>query len=204
MTVYLIRHGLAAAGVDDLDPGLSEIGRAQAEAAAKALQAIGGSRLVVSPLRRTQETAEPIAAALGLKPELREEVSEVFAPDMPAGQRKEMIGPFMAGRWDDQPRELREWRARVVSALLELSLATEAANGNLIVVSHYIAIGVVIGEATGDDRVVPVPIANCSITSLNIGHGGFTLLEAASTAHLPAELLTGASTAMLGPGPSGR
>ena len=201
MIIYLVRHGLAAAGVDDLDPGLAELGHAQARAAADALKAKGATRLVVSPLRRTRETAAPIAAALGLEPEIRDEVSEVFDPGMPAEDRKAMLGPFMAGKWSDQPAELRAWRSRVVDALLEMGLATEAANGNLIVVSHYIAIGVAIGEATGDDRVVPAPIANCSITALNVGHGGFTLLEAASTTHLTGELITGTSTVTLGPPP---
>lgn len=142
--------------MDDLNPGLADVGRAQARAAAGALRAKGGARLVVSPLRRTKETAQPIAAALGLQPEIRDEVAEVFAPDMPAESRKAMIGPFMAGKWPDQPAELQAWRARVVAALLEMGLAAEAANGNLIVVSHYIAIGAAIGQAIGDDRVVPV------------------------------------------------
>ena len=40
--ITMVRHGQAAAGFsDDLDPGLSELGRAQAEAAADALAAIG-------------------------------------------------------------------------------------------------------------------------------------------------------------------
>ncbi|MBA4181331.1 MAG: histidine phosphatase family protein [Anaerolinea sp.] len=201
MTIYLVRHGLAAAGVDDLDPGLSDLGHAQARATAEALKPKGAARLVVSPLRRTRETAAPVAAALGLEPELRDEVSEVFDPGMPAEDRKAMLGPFMAGKWADQPADLRAWRSRVVNALLEIGLATEAATGNLVVVSHYIAIGAAIGEATGDDRVVPAPIANCSITTLNVGHGGFTLIAAASTAHLASDLITGTSTFTLGPPP---
>ena len=201
MTIYLVRHGLAAAGVDDLDPGLADLGHAQARAAADALRTHGARRLVVSPLKRTRETAEPIATALGLSPEIRNEVAEVFDPSMPWGERKAMIGPFMAGKWADQPDVLRQWRARVVSALLEVGLTTEAAGGNLVIVSHYIAIGVAIGEATADDHVVPTPIANCSITSLNVGHGGFTLVEAASTAHLSPELISGVNQATLGPAP---
>ncbi len=198
MTVYLVRHGLAASGVDDLDPGLVELGHAQARAAAEALRVHGAARLVVSPLKRTRETADPIAAALGLIPEIRNEVAEVFDPSMPSGERKAMIGPFMAGKWADQPQVLRDWRARVVSALLEMALVTEAASGNLVVVSHYIAIGVAIGEATDDDRVVPTPIANGSITSMNVGHSGFVLLGAASTAHLTPGLISGLSQATLG------
>ncbi len=197
MTMYLIRHGQALAGSEDLDPGLAEIGHLQARATAEALAGKRVERLVVSPLRRTRETAGPIAAAFGLTAEMREEVAEVFAPDMPAEQRIAMIGPFMAGRWSEQADDLRAWRRRVVDTLIQLGLETAAADGDLVVVSHYIAIGVAIGEALGDDRVVPVPMANCSITTIEAGHGGLTLHEACSTAHLPAELVTGAGAAHL-------
>ncbi|MEX2080304.1 MAG: hypothetical protein WEC33_01700, partial [Dehalococcoidia bacterium] len=58
--------------------------------------------------------------------------------------------------------------------------------------------GVGIGQALGDDRVVPHPIANCSITRLSLEDGRLVLLEAAATGHLPAELLTGGQSAMMG------
>lgn len=197
MTIYLVRHGQAAAGSEDLDPGLAEIGHQQARVTAEALRDRRATRLVVSPLRRTRETARPIADALGLTAEIREEVAEVFAPDMPADQRVAMIGPFMAGRWSEQPEALRQWRQRVVDTLIEAGLDAAARDGDLVVVSHYIAIGVAIGEALGDDRVVPVPMANCAITAIEAGHGGLTLVEACSVSHLPAELVTGAGEARL-------
>jgi len=197
MTIYLVRHGQAVSGVDDLDPGLAEVGHLQATAAAAWLAAANPGRLIVSPLKRTRETAEPISSLTGLLPELREEVAEVFAPEMPAEQRKAMIGPFMAGVWSDQPAELREWRKRVVDCVLELGLDAASRDHDLVVVSHYIAIGVIIGEASADDRVVPVPMANCSITSVDVGHGGFTLRAACATTHLAPELITGVGEARL-------
>jgi broad specificity phosphatase PhoE len=48
------------------DPQLTEIGRRQAEAAARALESHDIRRLVVSPYLRALETAEIIAAHLGL------------------------------------------------------------------------------------------------------------------------------------------
>lgn len=200
MTIYLIRHGLAAAGVDDLDPGLAPLGHAQAAAVAAALAGSPAGRLIVSPLRRTRETAEPIAATLGLEPELREEVAEVFDPSWPVEQRRAMIGPFMAGRWSEQPERLQAWRRRVLDTLLEAGLAAEATGRDLVVVSHYIAIGVAIGEATNDDRVVPIPMANASITRMSAGHGGLRLIEAVSTAHLAPGQITGLGQAMAGRG----
>ncbi len=195
MTIYLIRHGLAAAGAEDLDPGLDPVGHAQAAATADMFRGKDIARLVVSPLRRTQETAAPIAEAVGVPSETRVEVAEVFDPTMPSDERRQMIGPFMASSWSVQPEHLRAWRQRVLDALLELAHETP---GDLVVVSHYIAIGVVIGAALRDDRVVPVQIANCSITSLEAADGAFSLLEAASTQHLPGDLVTGLRTALPG------
>ena len=198
MTIYLVRHGLAAAGVEDLDPGLSEVGHQQARATAEALGSVRSPRLVVSPLRRTRETAHPIEAVLALSAEIRDEVAEVFDPSMPADERTKMLPTFMAGNWSDQNDVLRAWRRRCIDAILEFSLASSADDSDLVIVSHYIAICVAIGAASGDDRVVPVPVANCSITSFQAGHGELTLLEAGSTAHLRPELITGVRSATLG------
>lgn len=198
MPLILIRHGLAAAGVDDLDPGLDPIGRRQAEATAAFLRGSNVGRLVVSPLRRTRETAAPLAEVFGLPPELREEVAEVFDPAMPAAERKAMIGPFMGGRWTDQPESLQIWRKRVVRTLIELGITGSTAGHDVVVVSHYIAIGVAIGLALSDDRVVPMPIANCSITILEAGRLGLSLVAGATTPHLPSDLVTGAKTALPG------
>ncbi len=194
MTLYLIRHGLAAAGLDDLDPGLAPLGREQAQATARALGKLTPSRLVVSPLRRTRETAEPIAQAFGLEAEIRAEVAEVFDPSLPAEERKAIIGPFMDGVWSAQNETLRAWRRQVVATLVELGSGA----GDVIVVSHYIAICVAIGEALDDDRVVPVKLGNCSVTSVDVDGGKLTLAAAGSTEHLAEGQVTGIATALPG------
>lgn len=198
MTIYLVRHGQAQAGVEELDPGLTPLGHEQARAAAAALREALGGRVVVSPLRRTLETAVPIAEALACSPVTRIEVAEVFDPSMPAEQRRNMIGPFMASRWSDQGDTLRAWRERVVTTLRELGGEAADAGHDLVVVSHYIAIGAAIGEAIGDDRVVPAPIANASITRIAIAGARLELVEAASTAHLAPEQVTGLTSATAG------
>jgi broad specificity phosphatase PhoE len=158
-------------------------------------------RLVVSPMLRCRETMAPLAEALAMEPEVREEVSEVFDPSMPAENRRVMIGPFMQSTWGAQPHELRAWRQRCVDAVQDMG--REAADGghDLVIVSHYIAISAVIGHAMNDDRVVPVPIANASISSVELVDGRLELVAAGTTAHLPARLVTGINTAILGRGP---
>jgi broad specificity phosphatase PhoE len=184
--LYLIRHGKANAGIDELDPGLDETGRRQAEAAALAVKAVRAARLVVSPMRRTRETAEPIARVLGLEPELRDEVSEVFDPEMPLDDRRTMLAPFLASYWSDQPAHLNAWRSRVAQSLVSFAEA-----GDVVVVSHYVAICAAIGVATNDDRVVPVEIANCSLTLMDVNDGRLVLVESGRTDHLRADLITG-------------
>ena len=196
MTLYLVRHGLAAAGLDDLDPGLAPLGHEQAAITAQALAGLSPApaRLVVSPLRRTRETAEPIAEAFALDPEVREEVAEVFDPSVPPEERKAIIGPFMDGRWSEQDETLRAWRRRVVATLTALG----EGDGDVIVVSHYIAICVAIGEALGDDRVVPVKLGNCSVTTLDVRAGKLALVSAGSTDHLAEAQITGVASALPG------
>lgn len=65
-TVVLVRHGqtsLNAAGVlrGRLDPPLDEVGRGQADALGAALGSLPICQVRSSPLRRTRQTAEPIA-----------------------------------------------------------------------------------------------------------------------------------------------
>ena len=198
MTICLVRHGRAATAAEDLDPGLDDAGHDQAEHVSTALGAHPIGRLIVSPMRRCRETVAPLASALGMEPEVREEVSEVFDPAMAADQRRTMIGPFMQGRWPDQPEELLAWRRSCLDAVLDLALQASAASRDLVIVSHYIAICAVIGESTDDDRVVPAPIANASISSFELVHGSLQLLSAGDTSHLPEELVTGVHTAILG------
>ena len=60
--LVLVRHGRAAAGWDaDADPGLDATGREQADAVAAALAPEGPLPVVVSPMRRTRETAAPVS-----------------------------------------------------------------------------------------------------------------------------------------------
>ena len=194
MTLYLIRHGLAAAGLDDLDPGLAPLGHEQAAITARALGHLSPARLVVSPLRRTRETADPIAERFGLEPEIRQEVAEVFDPSVPPEERKAIIGPFMDGNWSDQNETLQAWRERVVETLAALGEGRD----DVIVVSHYIAICVAIGAATRNDRVVPVKLGNTSITAIDVVAGKLVLVAAGSTDHLAEGQITGVATALPG------
>lgn len=192
MTLYLVRHGRASAGVEELDPGLDAVGASQAAHAAEALRSSGAKRLVCSPLRRARETAEPIAKALGLAPEVRAEISEVFDPEMTSEDRRGMLASFLSGRWSAQPASLRQFRDRVLSTLVSLG------DVDTIVVSHFVAISAAIGASTDDDRVAPCALANASITTLVVRDGKLVLRRPGEVAHLSRDEITASRSAMPG------
>ncbi|MFE9725194.1 bifunctional RNase H/acid phosphatase [Streptomyces sp. NPDC005794] len=83
-TFFLLRHGETAltpekrfSGSGGSDPELSETGRHQADRAAEAFAARGTvQEIVSSPLRRCRETAEAVAAGLGLQVRVEEGLRE--------------------------------------------------------------------------------------------------------------------------------
>ncbi len=86
--MILLRHGQSEFnvqfGVDRRDPGivdprLTPLGHAQAEAAAGALRGAGLRRIVVSPYTRALQTAAPVARELGLPVFVNPVVRERFA-----------------------------------------------------------------------------------------------------------------------------
>jgi 2,3-bisphosphoglycerate-dependent phosphoglycerate mutase len=193
MTLYLVRHARPLAGVEHVDPGLDPVGRSQAEHLARALRHVGAKRLVSSPMRRARETAQPIAEALGMSIETVEEVAEVFDRMMNISERRRMLAPFLSGRWSQQPERLREWRDKVLTKLVELG------EEPTIVVSHFVAISAAIGASTEDDRIAPCPLANASITTIEIRGGRFVLRRPGEVAHLPPDEITASHA----PPPSG-
>jgi broad specificity phosphatase PhoE len=184
MTLYLVRHGKAIAGVEHLDPGLDEVGKSQADHVAEALKRYPATRLVCSPLLRARETARPIEAALGLPCEIRSEVSEVFDPSMRIDARGALLMPLLSGLWSKQSPELRAWRDRLLGTLLEVG------KDKTIVVSHFVAISAAIGASTEDDRVSPCALANASITTLEVQGGKLHLRRAGEVAHLDRDEIT--------------
>ena len=110
-TLLLLRHGETKhtrakrfSGSGGLDPSLSEDGRAQAVAAAARLRQLGGvDAVVTSPLARTRETADVVAAALGLDVRVDEGVAECAFGDWE--------GLTFAEVQEQDPAALERWLA---------------------------------------------------------------------------------------------
>ena len=123
------------------DVGLTALGQRQAELVADRLGDADIARVVTSDLRRTMQTAEPLARALDLEalrePRLREINNGAwtgFSPDQVAKNWPDLWQRYVDG--EDVPRpEGERWadvRMRVVSALEEYL----AADGTTIIFTH--------------------------------------------------------------------
>jgi broad specificity phosphatase PhoE len=169
--LYLVRHGRAAGTFAEArDPGLDPAGTAQAEAMAARLAPLGPLAIVASPLRRTRETAAPLERRWRLAARIEPAVAEIPSCEPGLAERGEWLRSVMARRWSEVSPDLRSWRRGVVEALCAI---TETS----VVVSHYVAINVAVGEAIGDDRVVTFAPDNCSVTTVDVEHGSLRLVE---------------------------
>jgi broad specificity phosphatase PhoE len=168
--IYMIRHGKAAAGWDgDADPGLNELGRAQAEAVAKKVQALLATPVPIysSPLKRCQETAALLAAAWGVTPQTEAGVGEIPPPLEDLTERTQWLRRVMAGTWEGLYRDavsvesgvdFRGWNDNVVNTL-------NAFKGEAVVIfSHFIALNAAYCAATGAADVVSFAPENCSLS----------------------------------------
>ncbi|MBX3491149.1 histidine phosphatase family protein [Parvibaculum sp.] len=180
--IYMIRHGEAAAGWDaDADPGLSDKGRAQSEAVAREIETRVGRRLPIlsSPLRRCRETSEPLAASWAAAPAIEPRVAEIPSPIEDVADRGPWLRRLMAGTWEaaalpentaNGKLDLLAWRRAVVDALTERTEDT-------VIFSHFIAINVAAGWATGDNRLVAFRPDNCSVTIFETSGTAMKLIE---------------------------
>jgi broad specificity phosphatase PhoE len=160
--ITLVRHGRAAAGFgDDADPGLHPEGVIQAEAVADLLAPGGPMPVVVSPLRRTAETAAPLAARWSVEVRVDARVAEIPSPtdDLPA--RAAWLAGALQGSWADLGPRYARWRDEVVDAVVSL-------DEDAVVYTHFVAINAVVGAAERDDRLVVFAPGYCSRTVVDV------------------------------------
>jgi probable phosphoglycerate mutase len=166
--LVLVRHGQTAANVvhalDTRPPGapLTELGHAQAAALAERLATdpvVGGriSAVHASTATRAQQTAAPLAAALGLEVQVVDGVHEIFAGDLENRSDREARERFEEvyaawGRGDldarlpggESAHELRERFCRGVAGIMA------SATGPVVLVSHGAAIRLGAAALLGD------------------------------------------------------
>jgi probable phosphoglycerate mutase len=132
--IVFVRHGEPAWVMDgrpQMDPPLTERGRAQAERVAERLSR--GHRkpaeILVSCARRAKETAAPLADKTGIAPTVVDDLVELKLPDWSQLAPEEVVGHFRAARaralhewWDGLPggESFRDFHDRVAGALASI------------------------------------------------------------------------------------
>jgi broad specificity phosphatase PhoE len=177
--IYMVRHGQAEAGFGGaMDPALNELGRAQAGAVAHTLVSRGPLAILSSPLRRARETAAPLAALWQVDPAIEDAVAEIPSPKgMTLEERVTWLRTLMGGSWRDVPRDLASWREHCIGTVTAIARDT-------VIFSHYVAINVIAGAATGDDRAVVFSPDNCSVTVFETDRTNLKLIEKGAEAPL--------------------
>lgn len=172
-TVYMVRHGRAAAGFGShRDPGLDDLGRSQAEAVADALASAIAEpiAMVSSPLARARETAAPLAKRWNAELAIEPRIAEIPSPIPDLQERSRWLRGIMAGRWSGLPDNLLRWRQDMIDCVLGFDADT-------IAFCHFIAINVVVGASMDDDRLIVFRPDNGSITRFDTDSGKLALLE---------------------------
>jgi probable phosphoglycerate mutase len=213
--VILVRHGASEAAVEDqpfellegqADPALSPAGERQAELVAAHLAGEPISALFVTPLRRTAQTAAPLAELSGLEPVVVPELREVHLGELDGGafriavRRRDPIvrEVFTQQRWDVIPgAETMEAFAQRTAAGLARMVEGLAPGASVAAVVHGGVIGELCRQASDSrpfafvhadngslSRLVLLPEGHWWIRSFNEG-GHLRSLSSAATAAPP-------------------
>lgn len=199
--ILLIRHGQSEAFVDGTpfplagghgDPALSGDGHAQAQRLAGRLATAGISAIYVSTLRRTAQTAAPLATRLGLSPQVEPDLREVHLGDWEGGLYRKMVAErhplvlqaWAEERWDIIPgaEPAAQFAARTRAAIGRIARAHP---GQVVAaVAHGGVIGQVLATAARSSPFAFVTADNASISRLVVADGRWIVRAFNDTAHL--------------------
>lgn len=200
--LLLIRHGRTEAAVPGRsfpvvdghgDPALHPEGEAQAIALAERLAPDAIAAIYVTSLRRTHQTAAPLAARLGLAPIVERDLREVHLGDWDGGDyRRHVAEGHPAVRramdrheWGEVPgaETTAALHQRVRAALLRIAAAH--ADQRVAVFVHGGVIGAALSIATGARPFAFNGAANGSISRVVIRGERMTVRGFNDVAHLP-------------------
>jgi broad specificity phosphatase PhoE len=201
--VILVRHGQSLGNAERRFGGhsatpLSERGRAQAEATARALSAEGVTAIYSSDLLRAVETAEPLARATGLEVSATsafrergvglmegltfEEAAREYPEEYAALLRRDFEQVLLGG---ESYRQLLDRAAAELDRAIQLNRG-----GTVAVFSHTGTICILALHLMGaldapELRPVWIASANCGVTRFDLQHEGLVrVLALNDTRHL--------------------
>jgi 2,3-bisphosphoglycerate-dependent phosphoglycerate mutase len=201
--VLLVRHGESSPHVEGQpfslvdghgDPELAPEGHAQAALVAERLIASGEriAAIYVTTLRRTHETAAPLAARLGIEPQVEPDLREVFLGEWEGGELRRRVidqdplaaAMFEAGRWDIIPgaEPDDDFRSRVRRGIERIAAAHP--DEVVVVVAHGGVIGQAMNIAAGSTGFGFTGSDNASISHLVVTPQRWIIRCFNDTAHL--------------------
>lgn len=203
--LLLIRHGESAAAREGVafpsvdghaDPELHPDGRVQAEAVAERLAGEELAAIYITSLRRTAETAAPLAARLGLTPTVEPDLAEVNLGEWEGGELRRRVAQadplalrvYSEERWDLIPgaEPASAFGARVRGAITRIAAAHR--DSAVAVFAHQAVIGEVLAQASGSRPFAFVTADNGSISHLVVHAGGWAVRRFNDTAHLTSSI----------------
>jgi 2,3-bisphosphoglycerate-dependent phosphoglycerate mutase len=201
MELLLVRHGASQAYLDGQpfalvgghgDPPLSERGLEQARRVCARLATARPDAIYVTTLRRTAQTAAPLAEQLGLDLRVEADLREVYLGEWEGGLFRKMVASGHPAslrmraeeRWDVIPgaEPGAEFAARVRAAIERLAAAHPGQR--VAAFTHGGVIGQALALATGSRPFAFTGADNASISRLVILPDGWLVRGFNDTAHL--------------------
>lgn len=199
--ILLVRHGESAPARADQtfpmvdghgDPPLADEGEREAELVGDRLAVEPIDAVYVSGLRRTVQTAAPLAKRLGITPAVEPGLREVKLGDWEGGLFRIRVSEnheiaqrlWETQRWDAIPgaEATEELAARVRTAIERIAAAHR--DQRVAVFSHGGVIGQVVAMATGSAPFAFIGADNASITQLVVIGDRWLVRRFNDTAHL--------------------
>jgi probable phosphoglycerate mutase len=199
--ILLVRHGESQPAREDRpfplvdgqgDPPLAAEGERQAELVAKRLEHEELDGVYVTTLRRTYQTAEPLAKRLGVTPVVEPGLREIMLGEWEGGLFRIKVAQrdpiaermYTEERWDVIPgaESTEDFAARIRDAVERLAAAH--VDRRIAVFSHGGTIGQVVAMATGARPFSFVDGDNASITQLVVWGSRWVIRRFNDTAHL--------------------
>ena len=206
--ILIVRHGESEPAVvgqsfklldGQSDPALSPEGAAEAERVCERLASEHIDAIYVSTLRRTAETAAPLARRLGMTPVVDEDLREVYLGEWEGGgvYRKNVtdrhplaVQMFAEERWDLIPgAEPAEEFARRLRHAIE-RIAAAHVDQRVVVVAHGGVIGEILHQVTGSRPFAFIGADNASISHIAVTDERWILRRFNDTSHLQPTMTT--------------
>lgn len=199
--ILLVRHGESAPARADRpfpladghgDPPLAPEGEREAELVGDRLAVEPIDAVYVTSLRRTHQTAAPLAKRLNITPRVEPDLREVLLGEWEGGlfrirvaERHEYaVRMWETQRWDAIPgaESTEDLAARVRAAIGRIAAAHP--DGHVVVFTHGGVIGQIVSMATGSEPFAFIDADNASITQLVVTEDRWIIRRFNDTAHL--------------------